>query len=142
LVSIWYPGDPPRDAESLGRSLYLWGAVFPALTIGASDFKSFIGDHDFTDNCVKDTIKDLLACTTTVKWLHKDRPEFVNGYLTRTYWSKQVSDYIHDGGISFEKSEPKCILEARAYVNTTGPFIKMKALMSTCLGTREGIGEF
>jgi hypothetical protein len=24
---LWYPGDPPRDAESLGRSLYLWGAV-------------------------------------------------------------------------------------------------------------------
>ena len=26
---LWYPGDPPRDAESLGRSLYLWGAVRP-----------------------------------------------------------------------------------------------------------------
>ena len=25
---LWYPGDPPRDAESLGRSLYLWGAVY------------------------------------------------------------------------------------------------------------------
>jgi hypothetical protein len=25
---LWYPGDPPRDAESLGRSLYLWGAVW------------------------------------------------------------------------------------------------------------------
>ena len=26
---LWYPGDQPRDAESLGRSLYLWGAVYP-----------------------------------------------------------------------------------------------------------------
>jgi hypothetical protein len=24
---LWHPGDPPRDAESLGPSLYLWGAV-------------------------------------------------------------------------------------------------------------------
>jgi hypothetical protein len=24
---LWYPGDPPRDAESLGQSLYLWGVV-------------------------------------------------------------------------------------------------------------------
>ncbi len=27
FLYLWYPGDPPRDAESLGRSLYLWGAV-------------------------------------------------------------------------------------------------------------------
>jgi hypothetical protein len=25
---LWYPGDPPRDAKSLGRSLCLWGAVY------------------------------------------------------------------------------------------------------------------
>ena len=33
---LWYPGDPPRDAESLGRSLYLWGAVYAVLIVRCS----------------------------------------------------------------------------------------------------------
>jgi hypothetical protein len=35
---LWYPGDPPRDAESLGRSLYLWGAVYLSKQSGIETF--------------------------------------------------------------------------------------------------------
>jgi hypothetical protein len=113
---------------------------FPALIIGSDQFRNrLLPQHNFPDNNegmrVKNAVLHLPVCTITVRCLYDgtlDKLRVALPVLSRTYWSKQVPDYILVQGISFDSSDiqPKYIIDAKAYVNLIGPLIIMRQLMS------------